>query len=299
MPIDVAQELGGGELAAHHVTFELGHVYAVGREPPERLVQSGGHVPHPEHEGRHHVRVGGGGLVGARRHDQEPRGVVRCVFDIGAQDLKPVDLGRQRGGDRRVRLASPFGDELRRPGGVGLHHRHQPHVLQQTPHLAKRHGVRVHTADVANGGALHAEQAVLHPLEVLGNHKQTGLRQQVVDVGHPASEAVLARQHGECGRAVMHRLHRRLEAGAGQRGHPGIRGAARQVGVGAGQALERDGARHRFGSSSLRARSRSAGVSTPNGAWSTRAHAIRIPASSARSCSSFSRRSSGLSGSVT
>ena len=30
----------------------------------------------------------------------------------------------------------------------------------------------------------------------------------------------------------------------------------------------------------------SAGVSTPNGAWSTRAHAIRIPASNARSCSS-------------
>ncbi len=42
------------------------------------------------------------------------------------------------------------------------------------------------------------------------------------------------------------------------------------------------------------ARSRSSGVSTPNGACSTRAQAMRMPASSARSCSRLSRRSSGL-----
>ena len=47
------------------------------------------------------------------------------------------------------------------------------------------------------------------------------------------------------------------------------------------------------GASSRRARSRSSGVSTPNGPCSMRAQPIRMPASSARSCSRFSRRSSG------
>ncbi len=48
-----------------------------------------------------------------------------------------------------------------------------------------------------------------------------------------------------------------------------------------------------FVSKILRARIRSAGVSTPKGADGTRAAPMRRPASSARNCSSFSRNSSG------
>ena len=50
------------------------------------------------------------------------------------------------------------------------------------------------------------------------------------------------------------------------------------------------------GASMTRARSRSSGASTPSGAVSTSAISTRMPASSARNCSSFSRRSSGEGG---
>ena len=51
--------------------------------------------------------------------------------------------------------------------------------------------------------------------------------------------------------------------------------------------------------SSACARASCAGVSTPSGTVSTNATSIRIPSSSTRSCSSRSRRSSGLGGSAT
>ena len=36
MGFDFGKELGGGEFAADHVAFELGHVDAIGREAAER-----------------------------------------------------------------------------------------------------------------------------------------------------------------------------------------------------------------------------------------------------------------------
>ena len=71
-------------------------------------------------------------------------------------------------------------------------------------------------------------------MEMLAHHEQPGLRQQVVDVGHAAGQAVLAWQHGQCGAAVTHCVDRRLEALAGQRGHSRIGVAAGQVGISAG-----------------------------------------------------------------
>src|SRR4051794_2551767 len=156
--------------------------------------------------------------------------------------------------------------------------------------------MRVDAPDVADSGALRAEQAVFDALEVLADDVQPAAGQERVDVGDAAGQAVLAGQHGQLGLAAVHRLDGALEGRAGQGLHAGIGVAAGEIGVGARDALEGDAA-HR--ARTTRARSRSAGVSTPNGAWSTRAQAMRIPASSARSCSSFSRLSSGLSGRLT
>ena len=138
-------------------------------------------------------------------------------------------------------------------------------------------------------------------MEVLADDEQAGFRQQMVDVRHAAGEAVLARQHGKLRAALAHRVHRGLERLARQRGHVRIGDAAGEVGIGAGHTLEGDRPGHAGppGASTRRARSRSSGVSTPNGPWSMRAQAMRMPASSARNCSSFSRRSSGDGGSAT
>ena len=122
---------------------------------------------------------------------------MRGVFDVGAQDLQPVDFRRQRGGDRGVLLAAPFGDELGGAGGVGLDHRGQLQVGQDAAHLAQRDGVGMGSPDVGDGGALDAEQAVLDALELLADDEQAGVRQQMVDVGDPAGEAVLAGQHAQ------------------------------------------------------------------------------------------------------
>ena len=107
-------------------------------------------------------------------------------------------------------------------------------------HLAQRHGMRMRALQVAERGALHAEQAVLDAMEMLADDEQAGLRQQVVDVRHPPGQAVLARQHGKVRAPLAHRVHRGLERFARQRGHVRVGNPAGEVGVGAGHALECD-----------------------------------------------------------
>ena len=199
-----------------------------------------------------------------------------------------MDLGGEGGRDRRVLGLFHFGDQFGGAGGVGLHHRGQAKLAQDVAHLAQRHGVGVGALQALDRGAPRRQQAVLDAMEVLSHDEQAGLRQQVVDVGHAAGQAVLAWQHGEGGAAVTHRFDRRLEAFAGQRGHPRIGVAAGQVGIGAGLVPGRRSLRSRRllpgvcsrpcitrpgtpgfplrGRNSSRARSRSSAVSTPNGA---------------------------------
>ncbi len=115
---------------------------------------------------------------------------------------------------------------------------------------------------------MRRQQAVLDALEMLADDEQAARGQQRVDVGHPAGEAVLARQHGQSGRAGMHRLDRSLEGVAGQRGPARGSHAAGEIGIGAGPALEAimSVMARLVRASSARARSRSGGVSTPKGA---------------------------------
>src|SRR3979409_658547 len=49
--IEICIKLRGEEIAVDHVAFELGHVDAVGGKTAHRLVERGGQVADPEHEG--------------------------------------------------------------------------------------------------------------------------------------------------------------------------------------------------------------------------------------------------------
>src|SRR3954463_4422522 len=113
--------------------------------------------------------------------------------------------------------------------------------------------------------------------------------QQMVNVGDPASDRVLDRNHGKLGLAVGNGRERVLESRAGQGLVVGPRFRAGDVRVGAPFTLEGDASRHDAALAAMmaRARSRSAGVSTPSGTSSTMTASIRMLASSARSCSSF------------
>ena len=156
MSVDVAQELGGSELAAHHVAFQLGHVHPVGREPAQRFVKRRRYVPNSEYERGHEAGCGRLGRHGLFRHDVKARGVVGGVLHIGTQNIQTIDVGRQGRRDGRVFLVGPSGDQFGRTGGVGFDHRSQAQVAQDAADLAERDGVRVCPFEVADRGAFYA-----------------------------------------------------------------------------------------------------------------------------------------------
>src|ERR1700687_496836 len=53
--LDVGVELRGGEAAADHVAFELGHIDAVGGKAAERLVERRWNIANLENKSRHHA----------------------------------------------------------------------------------------------------------------------------------------------------------------------------------------------------------------------------------------------------
>src|SRR5690606_26040262 len=130
---------------------------------------------------------------------------------------------------------------------------------------------------------------------------------EMMNIRHAARERVLDRDHCETRAALVHRREHILERVARQVHHVRECLAAGDMRVRARLALKGEavfrtgGIRHYtdLRESAARAFSRSAGVSTPSGTVSTSATSIVIPASSARSCSSFSRLSSGEGGSET
>ena len=76
--------------------------------------------------------------------------------------------------------------------------------------------------------------------EMLADDVQLRMRQQVMDIGDASGDRVLDRDHAELGFALLDRRECVLEGRARQRLAGGIDLARRDVGIGAGLALERD-----------------------------------------------------------
>jgi hypothetical protein len=68
-----------------------------------------------------------------------------------------------------------------------------------------------------------------------------GIRDQVVDVGHPAGDRVVDRDHAVEGQAIAHGGEGVLEGATGQGLHARVDAAAGHIGIGAGKTLEGDG----------------------------------------------------------
>ena len=168
------------------------------------------------------------------------------------------------------------------------------------------------TLSRAEGRPLRRHELVADRQEPLADNVQPGRRHQIMNVGDPAGDRILDRNHGEIGFARRYRGEGVLEGRTGN----GIVFrecfAAGDMRVGPRLALKGDGPalhavslRAAFGPSQCaaarmaRAAASSSGVSTPKGTESTIATSMRMPASSARNCSSFSRRSSDEGGSAT
>ena len=291
MALDVRIELGRGEGAAELVGFQLGHVDAVGGETAHGLVERGGHVAHPEHKAGDDRLILGLGVVRLAGQDQEAGRVVVLVLDIVAQHLEPVDLAGELGRDRRAARIAAIGDLARGAGGIGGGNGRETEFADHLPALAERHGVAAHGFDRFDIGVGMAEQLVLDFQKMLADDVEPGFGQQVMDVRHPARQRILDRNHAERRLAAGNRGKGVLERGTGQRLHVRKHLDAGDMRVGTGLALIGDNpvglVVHFVPSMMDLARSRSAGVSTPMGTVSTRATSMRMPASSARICSSW------------
>jgi peptidoglycan hydrolase-like protein with peptidoglycan-binding domain len=239
--LDLGVELGGVEAAADQVALQLGHVDAVGGEAAHRLVQRRRHVAHPEHEAGHRrprLGVGDDRLAG---HDHEPGGVVLGVLDVGAQADQAVDLAGQFRGDHRLGRVAAGRDLGGGAGGVDANHRLDAELADQVPALVERVDMAVHVGDVVDPRAGDAKQMMVHPLIVLADDVQAGSGEEVVDIGDPAGDRVLDRDHRQCRLAILDRGEGVFERAARQRRHLRTGAAAGEVRVGSRLALEGDG----------------------------------------------------------
>ena len=89
-------------------------------------------------------------------------------------------------------------------------------------------------------GAFRRHELEADGQEVLADDVQARIGQEMVDVGDAAGDRILDRDHGEIGRALLDRGEAILEGRAGNRLGLGIDLAGRDLGIGAGLALEND-----------------------------------------------------------
>jgi hypothetical protein len=81
---------------------------------------------------------------------------------------------------------------------------------------------------------------MIHPLVMLANDVQTGLREQVMDIRHSSSHRILDRDHRQRRPALVYRRKRILERMTRHGLHLRPRGTTGQVRVGPGLTLEGD-----------------------------------------------------------
>jgi len=140
---------------------------------------------------------------------------VRLVFDIGLEDVEPVDFGGKPRGDGGARRVAGFGDLARRAGGVGGHYRLDAQFADHLAALAERVHMALNRLDVLECRALHRQQLVTYRHEMLGDDMQPGSGHQMMDVGDPAGDRILDRNHAEIGVARGEGKKTLLECSAG------------------------------------------------------------------------------------
>ena len=88
--------------------------------------------------------------------------------------------------------------------------------------MAERLDVALHGFDVGQFGAARRHQLVPDRQKPFADDEQAEIRQQMMDIGNPAGDRILDRDHSEIGLARGDRGQRVLEGRAGQRLGVGI-----------------------------------------------------------------------------
>ncbi len=210
-------------------------------------------------------------------------------------------------------------DDARGSCGVGLGDRLDVKLAQCVAALAERLSVAHNTLDRVERGARFRHQLVMDTQEMFAGDEEIGVRQQMMDVGDAAGVRVFDRDHGAADFARLYGGERVFERRIGN-GFEIRKGfGAGQMRIGSGLALVGDPLQRRrvldvgiafglgrclrcqveAGEINCRARSRSAGVSTPSGTVSTIDTSMRHAVFQRAQLSSFSRRSRPESGRAT
>ena len=170
----------------------------------------------------------------------EPGGVVLLVLDVTREDLEPVGLGCQGRRDGGLGEVARLRHLASGTGCVTGDHRPQTVLADHLAALPERVHVAVHGPDGLQGRAGQRHQGELDAQEVLADDVQVGVGQEVVDVGHPAGDRVVDRDHGQLGVATLDGSEHVLERGTGHRLPVGVVQLGHHVGVGARLALVGD-----------------------------------------------------------
>src|ERR1700746_3522083 len=131
---------------------------------------------------------------------------------------------------------------------------------------------------------------MVHPLEMLADDVEVGVRHQMMDVGHAAGDGILDRDHRQRRATFTDRGEGIIELGAGQSCQLRKDAAAGEIGIGPEGAWDCDRLlchRPRVAVGTIwQARARSAGVSTctPSRSGSIKLTEMRIPPSRAPNC---------------
>ena len=117
-------------------------------------------------------------------------------------------------------------------GGVGMGGRFDPETPQGPAALTERLDMGMNDGKIPDPGAGHAQETVVHLVEMLPDDLQGRERHQVVDIGNPAGDGILDRQHGPDTRRRLpppgRRPRRRGTAGLSWLGRlPGRQGVSR------------------------------------------------------------------------
>src|SRR6185312_8053973 len=169
MALDLGVELRLLEMRAAQVALELDDIDAVGGKPAQRLVERGRYALHPEQERRHAAHGAPVGLCLLAREHQHAGGVVVGVLDVLRQHLQPIDARGKRGGDGADRLVALLGDLARGACRIAMDQRLDAVLLQEVAALRQRLDMALGGLDALQADARQGDQAMLDPLEVLGD----------------------------------------------------------------------------------------------------------------------------------
>ena len=108
MSLDIGVELCREEIPLDHVAFEFGHVDAIGGKSAERLVKGRRDVLHAEDKCGDDLALAARRPFLLARKNDEPRRIVRLVFDVFGQDVETVDFRREPRGDSGTAFVAGF-----------------------------------------------------------------------------------------------------------------------------------------------------------------------------------------------